>query len=98
MNWLALLSPRIELEPGKYEVIDSDKNSWSRNAASQNKGFAKVWLKAGWSANGGADGGAQEDREHDTKGKNKVNPTDDVAPIVTPISPIKLQPTARDPR
>jgi hypothetical protein len=51
VNWRVLLSPRIELRPGVYEVIDSHPASWSWNAQSLDKstpprasGFALVWL------------------------------------------------------
>ena len=54
VNWDVKLSPRIELKPGVYEVIDSDNPSWSWNATSLDKatkpkasGFAKVWLGVG---------------------------------------------------
>jgi hypothetical protein len=51
VNWEHDLTPRIELKPGDYEVIDSDPASWSWNSTSLDKaptpkpaGFAKVWL------------------------------------------------------
>ena len=44
VNWTVLLSPRIQIRPGDYEVVDSHPASWSWNATSR-AGFAKVWLK-----------------------------------------------------
>jgi hypothetical protein len=51
VNWEHDLNPRIELKPGKYEVLDSDPASWSWNSTSLDRGtppkpsgFAKVWL------------------------------------------------------
>lgn len=52
VNWQLLLSPRIKLAPGEYEIVDSDPRSWSWNEASTDMGprakaagFAKVWLQ-----------------------------------------------------
>ena len=51
VNWKVSLSPRIELKPGTYEVIDSHPATWSWNNQSIDKdtppkasGFAWVWL------------------------------------------------------
>ncbi len=38
-NWIAYTD--IVLEPGEYEVIDSDKETWSCNSGSDNRGFAE---------------------------------------------------------
>ncbi len=39
-NWIAYTD--IVLEPGEYEVIDSDPETWSCNAGSDNTGFAEL--------------------------------------------------------
>jgi hypothetical protein len=59
VDWQVLLSPRVELEPGNYEIIDSDNRSWSWNATSVDmgqpskaSGFAKVWLVQGGGTRG----------------------------------------------
>ncbi len=39
-NWIAYTD--IVLEPGEYEVIDSDRETWSCNSGSGNTGFAEL--------------------------------------------------------
>jgi hypothetical protein len=40
-----VVTPNVELAPGTYTVVDSSNATWSHNAESKNKGFAKVSAK-----------------------------------------------------
>lgn len=40
INWI--ITPSVRLGPGRYGVVDSDDKTWSSNAQSGGKGFARV--------------------------------------------------------
>ncbi len=42
LNVFWTVYPNLELPPGTYTIVDSDNSTWSYNAQSLNKGFAKV--------------------------------------------------------
>lgn len=41
VNWV--VSPNVTLEPGLYEITDSDPGSWSQNSGSFGCGFTMIW-------------------------------------------------------
>ncbi|MCR5791001.1 MAG: carbohydrate-binding protein [Lachnospiraceae bacterium] len=49
-NWVAYVD--LDLEPGEYQVLDSDKDTWSCNQGSDKMGFAEL--------RGTTEGGSQE--------------------------------------
>lgn len=40
VNWI--ITPGVRLEPGLYGIVDSDDKTWSSNAQSGGKGFARI--------------------------------------------------------
>lgn len=40
-----VVTPNVELAPGTYTIVDSSNATWSHNAESKNRGFAKVSAK-----------------------------------------------------
>ena len=44
-NWVANISPPLELSADNYSIVDSDEATWSRNSQSAFRGFAAVYGK-----------------------------------------------------